>query len=269
MADLVFNQRARVQDFEFSYGGFGLIYVSFSFNVRITVYETQRSGGVIGKLECWFDQGDLPRARYEYQWDTGGGFWNAAGLMWGDGSFHNVSTPLYDPANDTQARCFSDLNAATSDYFIRFYFQDSNQSATFDYDTAGALSFSRNLTTSDLDSSGNLKPLVLVKMFSRYYHHPDDVGPDNESRVRYDGDVTSDAMGINWKYYPWARMVSGAWQSCNRDIGTPTGSRTAYLRHRESSAWADVLNDMQGTTQMGWRRQGGTWKIAIPYGNNA
>ena len=269
MADLVYNQVARVTDKEFSYGGYGTIYVSFAFNVRITIYETQRSGGVIGKLECWFNSGSRATARYVDQWDSGGGFWNAAGIMWGDGAFHHVETPLYNPANDSYSLMIDDLDDATSDYFIRFYFCDSAQSSTFDFDGPTGASFSRNLTTNDLDSNGNLKPLVLAKMFRRYYYHPDDVGPDNASVVEYYGDVESSEMGLNWKYYPWARKISGAWESCNRDINTASASRSAYLRHKESGSWQNVLNDMQGTTQMSWRKQSGSWKIAIPYGNNA
>ena len=271
MANFVFEQRARVQDFEFDYGGFGTIYVSFSFNVRITIYENPPGGNVVGLLECWFDQHDRARASLEPDslTGTGGGFWNAAGVMWGDGSFHRVESPLYDPQYDSQSNMIADLDAATSDYFVRFSFCDSDPDPDLYVSAPEGAHFSRNITTSDLDSQGNLKPLVLAKMFDRSYYHPADVGPDNAAIVAYAGDISSDAMGINWKYYPWARMISGAWQSCNRDIDTPTGSRTAYLRHMESSSWADVLNDIQGTTQMAWRMQNGSWRIAAPYGNNA
>lgn len=268
MADSVFRSTASLSNFQVPYGGFGNVYISFTFNVEITIYETPRSGGVIGKLRCYFPNGSRASAWYEgdSETGTGGGFWNAAGIMWGDGSFHEQWHAMSDASEDSYGRMENELDWATSDYFVRFAFCDNVSSPDLSVWAPAGASFSRDIYQSELDSNGNLPPLVLARVFSRYYDH--ESGPAY-SVVSLQRTITSNEMHVNWKYYPWARKLSGNWESLNRDINTSSASRSAYLRRKDSGAWHDVLNDMQSSSQSAWRKQDGAWKNAVPYGNNA
>lgn len=285
MADSVFHSVASATNHELSYGLYGQVFVSWSFDVWITIYETPRQSGnrtEIGQLRCAFPSGGSATAWYRADAYTGrgAGFWNAAGIMWGNGTFTEQwnSLRLYPYGSDTDSYNFmlSQLDAATSDYFVRFAFIDNENPVSLNTWTPTGSSFSRPIYEDELDEDGNLPPLVLARLFMRWYDH-DDAGDSSSSypyaaRVTEAGIITSEQMSIDWRFYPWARKLSGAWESCNRDYDTPSASRSAYLRHKESGSWADVLNTMQPSgqdDQMSWRKQGGVWKYALPYGNNA
>lgn len=277
MADSVFISVASNDNFVISYNSsqieFGTVSLSWRFHVKITIYEEPRpsgQGAQIGKLECYFDQGDYASARFNDGRDTGsgGGFWNAAGIMWGDGVFTEQSSPLPVVSSDTEQAMVNQLDAATSDYFVRFSFCD-NDEPPVDLKSWSKLSgFTRIIYQSELDPNGNLPALTLARLFSRWY---DWETGNNLAMVTDKGTIESSAMNIDWHYYPWARKLSGDWESCNRDFDTkPSSSRSAYLRRKESGSWQDVLNNIQDANdQMSWRKQGGSWKYALPYGNNA
>lgn len=285
MADSVFHSVASANNYEVSYGPYGQVLMSWAFDVWVTIYETPRTIGnqvSIGNLRCAFPSDGSAIAWYRADAYTGdgAGFWNAAGIMWGNGTFvpqrQSLYLPPYGTDSDSYDAMLAQLNAATSDYFVRFAFVDNVASPNLETWAPVGASFSREIYESELDASGNLPPLVLAKLFSRSYDHDDATGPGSgypyATVVDLVGEITSQQMNIDWRYYPWARKLSNQWESCNRDYDTPTASRQAYLRRKESGGWQDVLNNLQpsaASDQMAWRKQDGNWEYALPYGNNA
>lgn len=287
MADSVLNTRASISNYLSGYGGYGNVYISFSLGVRITIYDlsdpshASEPANVRGKLECWCDQ--TPSAEYvaDELSGTGGGFWNADALMWGDRNYTPQWNRLDNPAYDTESDAFSEMNAATGGHhFIMYTFCDAIYDGDFTAYQIASNSFSRDITTDDFNSDGSLKPLLLIRMIARSYDHSDsdpsyqDAAVVEQYNTIYTSRISPDSPDfdppISFMFYPWGRKLSSDWKSCNRDYDTASANRSAYLRRKESGAWADVLNDLQAATanQMGFIKASGNWKMSSLYGSN-
>jgi len=282
MADSVFHTVASATDYAIPYGDYGTVLVSWAFDVYITIYETPRTVDgtlMIGELHCAFPENGSAVARYVDGPETGNGsgFWNAAGIMWGNGSFveqwQRKKLPPFGSDSDSYNDMLAQLDSATSDYFTRFSFVDNQPSPVqlYQWNQAGA-SFTRYIRAYELDSEGNLPPLVLARLFTRFYdndHADHDTGYDYKTVVALNTEITSESMHVDWRYYPWSIKKNGSWLSCNRDFSTtPSENRNAYLR-RKNGLWDDVLNSNQGTTQESWVKKNGIWQRALPYGTGA
>lgn len=287
MADSVFHSVASMTDYTVPYGvypdNFGNVLISWAFDVYITIYETPRwVDGVkmIGELHCAFPSNGSAVARFVAGPRTGdgAGFWNAAGIMWGDGTFVAQKSlkklPPYGSDTDSYEEMLVQLDAATSDYFARFAFYDKDSDPQlFQWNPMGA-NFTRLIRESELDSEGNLPSLVLAKLFTRFYdndHADYDTGYPYGPAVVLSTEITSQAMNIDWRYYPWSVKVGGSWLSCNRDYNTISENRNAYLRIKDGS-FRDVLNWNQlptGETQKSWVKRNNDWQRALPTGTGA
>lgn len=255
-------------------GMYGKYIVEWAFDVYITIYENRREN-VIGHLKCAFPSGSSAAGSFSSGSAVGGGFCDAAGLMWGDASYTEQSASLPDDTYDSQATAESQLRAFCPNYICYFGYKNSSKQPFFAAQ-AGSY-FERDITVDDLDSNGNLKQLKLLQLFKRWYDWSDDGTTPREpasarlAKVTFEADITS-GLNIDWKFYPWAVKKSGEWKSLNRDYPTtPSPSRTAYHRRKEGGQWQDVLNTLQPNNpndQMSWRKQSNNWLFGKQFGNN-
>lgn len=259
---------------ESNLGVYGRYVVKWAFDVYITLYENRR-GNIIGHLKCAFPSGSSAVGEF-YNGDIeGGGFCDAAGLMWGDASYTKQSESLPDDTYDSPATAEEQLKKFCPNYICYFGYKNSSKDTFFA--AASGSFFERDLTTDDLDDNGNLKKIKLLQLFKRSYDWSDDGKTPREPAsarlaiVNFEADITS-GLDIDWKFYPWAVKKSGSWKSLNRDYSTtPSSSRSAYHRRKEGGQWQDVLNTMQPNSpddQMSWRKQNGGWLFGQNYGDN-
>ena len=293
MADRVYHFIAdnTASGYETSYGGYGSIILKWIFNVEITIYENPPDGNHRGEIRCWFpsDGGVVSSAVDGPLSGTGGGFWNAAGIAWGS---EEVGIWLYDTSASYSTNDYKELSIAQNNdfmsrqgrsYFALFSVCDANtpiDSDMYSYSDHG-MSWSRDITDNDFDSNGNLKPITIGRVFTRRLEwdgdthgqtHPSVFIPNNTTVLEDMGPITSQQLGIDWNYYPWARKINGSWNSLNREYESVpvSANRNAYLRIRKNNAWDDVLNNLENPgIAESEVKSNGNWKQAVPYGTGA
>jgi len=281
------------------FAGWGQIWIKWAFNVLITIYDDPVAQGAKGKVECWFNPGTGPVATVVQSPDQqeGGGFWNAGGLVWGsdDLGIRLYNPGAWDSTDDYEAKATEECNdftASRGGHFFVSRYSDGIVPMDVHTDVALGSSWSRNLTDNDFDGDGNLKPLTLARLFKRRLEwagdthgqtHPDVFIPVDTSVLEDMGPITTEQLGIDWKYYPWAVKKDGDWKSLNREYQSVpvSANRNAYLRIMKNGAWDDVLNDLEHPDQFDPAHpdrpcseshimiQNGNWKRAEPYGSGA
>lgn len=274
-----------------SFGAWGSIYVKWAFNVDITIYDPPR-GSDRGEIYCHFPSGagavGTPEGGVQ-----GGGYWNETGVAWGS---EIMSDQLWDIGSvdaEQDSMALADTHVANwlaannkSAFYVGRYCDADVPIILHDwgYESVNT-SWSRKLKDEDFDSDGNLKSIVIARLFSRRLVHSYPEGgcytaqgtwvPNDTTLLEDLMPITSEALGIDWKYYPWARKIDGDWKSLNREYrSVPTSAnRNAYLRIMKSGAWDDVLNDLEHPdypeSESHIMIASGNWKRAEPYGSGA
>ena len=173
---------------------------------------------------------------------TGGGFINAGFVGWELPSATSQGNYWPGDTGETYAEMIGDFNAhvpaSVRNSIIYGYYSSDNA----DHSPAGDLPYSnlthrRPLTDADFDANGNLRPIVLVNVGSRWLESDESSPNYGHAMFSYGGGAAViSGADLNWPYVPCAVKSSGIFKSCNRTGGS--------FQRMQNGKWGGLTNDL-------------------------
>jgi len=188
---------------------------------------------------------------------TGGGFINVGFVGWELPATETQGAYWEGSTGETYAGMIADFEskvpASTRSRIIYGYYSSDNAAHSPQGDLPYSnLSYSRALTDADFDANGNLKPISLVNVGSRWLEN--DTSSPNYGHAMFTygmGVAVISGADLDWPYRPCAVKTGGTWKSCNRNGGD--------FRRMSNGTWATQTNDLYMDSKSHLMHRSGTF----------
>lgn len=197
---------------------------------------------------------------------TGGGFINAGFVGWELPSANIQGNYWSGNAGETYADMIGDFNAhvpaSVRDSIVYGYYSSDNEA----HSPAGDLPYSnlthsRPLTDADFDANGNLRPIVLVNVGSRWLENDESSPNYGHAMFSYGGGAAViSGADLNWPYVPCSVKSSGSFKSCNRSGGS--------FQRMQNGSWGELTNDLYADSKSHFMHKIGTYVRTPLIGGN-